>query len=72
MTLADRIQHWRKARNLSQRAIGQLVGVSGACIAQWESGSTTPTQANLQKFVESIELTMEKFYSAIPENGQAA
>ncbi|HKP08304.1 MAG TPA: helix-turn-helix transcriptional regulator [Microbacterium sp.] len=71
MTLDDRIRSWRKCRKLSQRALGAKIGVSGASIAQWEDGSTSPTHANLEKLVSSLELTMEQFYGPTPDEAAA-
>lgn len=67
MTLDGRIRCWRKFRKLSQRALGALIGVSGATVAQWEGGATSPTQANLEKLVAALELTMEQFFGPAPE-----
>ncbi len=40
-TMGDRIRTLRKSRKLSQERLAKIVGVSGAAIAQWESGATT-------------------------------
>jgi len=72
MTLDARIRCWRKFRKLSQRTFGTRIGVSGATVAQWERGSTSPTQANLEKLVAALELTMEQFFGATPECEEAA
>jgi len=40
-TMADRIKMLRKSQSLSMEAMGKIVGVSAAAIAQWESGATT-------------------------------
>ncbi|MGE5801594.1 MAG: helix-turn-helix domain-containing protein [Gemmatimonadota bacterium] len=72
MTLDTRIRSWRKLRKLSQRALGALIGVSGATVAQWENGSTSPTQGNLEKLAGALGLTMEQFFGALPEAEAAA
>jgi transcriptional regulator with XRE-family HTH domain len=39
-SMGDRIRTLRKSRDLSQEDMGKIVGVSGATISQWESGTT--------------------------------
>ena len=39
-TLGDRIRQLRESRNLSQDQLGSAIGISGAAIAQWETGAT--------------------------------
>lgn len=40
-TMGDRIRMTRQSRGLTQEEMGKIVGVSGATISQWESGSVT-------------------------------
>ncbi len=51
MILGDRIKICRKAKNMTQDELGQLIGVSKVSICQWEKGIKTPSTKNL------IELT---------------
>lgn len=39
-TLADRIRSERKAKGLTQEALGKYVGVGKSSVSQWESGLT--------------------------------
>ena len=39
-TMGERIRGLRESRSLSQDQLGEIVGVSGAAISQWESGAT--------------------------------
>lgn len=39
---ASRIAELRKELNLSQKNLGELLGVSGACVNRWEKGLRTP------------------------------
>lgn len=39
-TMGDRIRTLREARTLSQEDLGQIIGISGAAVSQWESGAT--------------------------------
>lgn len=40
-SMGDRIKLLRRSQSLSMEAMGKIVGVSAAAIAQWESGATT-------------------------------
>ena len=42
MNIADRIQHLRKAKGLSQEELADKVGVSRQAVSKWESGQSTP------------------------------
>ncbi|WP_440864549.1 helix-turn-helix domain-containing protein [Symbiopectobacterium purcellii] len=46
-TLGERIRARRKDLNLTQRALGKLVGVAHVTISQWESGDSEPGGKNL-------------------------
>lgn len=39
-TMGDRIRGLREGRGLTQDQMGEIVGISGAAISQWESGAT--------------------------------
>lgn len=40
MTLADRIQHLRKAKGISQEELADQIGVSRQAVSKWESGGS--------------------------------
>lgn len=42
MNMADRIQHLRKTKGLSQEELADQVGVSRQAVSKWESGQSTP------------------------------
>lgn len=42
MTLADRIQHLRKAKGISQEELADQIGVSRQAVSKWESGQSSP------------------------------
>lgn len=39
--MGDRIRALRESQRLSQEAVGRIVGVSGASISHWETGTVT-------------------------------
>lgn len=40
-SMGDRIKMLRRSQSLTMEAMGKIVGVSAAAIAQWETGATT-------------------------------
>ena len=47
MEISDLIRAKRKERGLSQRALADLLQVNNSAVAQWELGTTLPTNANM-------------------------
>ncbi len=69
MDLSERIATWREHKGLSQEELAELVGVTKAAVYQWEDDgehSTTPTMANLEKIVDALGLTLERFFGRLP------
>lgn len=48
----DDIKRARKKRGLTQRALGDLMGVSVTAVSKWESGQTTPTYYHRKRMSE--------------------
>ena len=48
MNIADRIQHLRKAKGISQEELADKVGVSRQAVSKWESEQSTP---DLEKII---------------------
>ena len=42
ITLGTKIRELRKARNLSQETLAQILGVSFQAVSKWENGTTMP------------------------------
>lgn len=59
MKTATKIKELREAAGLSQRKLGDLIGVSGAAVAQWETGENRPSLPNLEKLAEVLETTTD-------------
>lgn len=48
MIIADRIQHLRKSKGISQEELADKIGVSRQAVSKWESGQSTP---DLEKII---------------------
>ena len=56
--VGERLFRTRKARGLTQTALGQRLGLSKRAIAHYESGSTTPPIDVLGKFANTLGVTV--------------
>lgn len=64
MDIGTRIRLARKAKKLSQRALGKLLHVSGGAVAQWELNETAPT---LQHRVDLCNILGIEIADLLPE-----
>lgn len=48
MNIADRIQHLRKSKGISQEELADKIGVSRQAVSKWESEQSTP---DLEKII---------------------
>ena len=71
MELKDLIRAARKAKGLSQAALADLIGVNKSAVAQWEIGSTNPSNDSMTalRSVLSIEEQVSPIGSA-PYTGE--
>ena len=65
MTVGEQIKKYRKKAGLSQRELGEKLGVSQQHIAQYESGKRTPKIENLNKIADALKLSLNDL---IPES----
>ncbi len=59
MNLADRIQHLRKGKGISQEELAEQVGVSRQAVSKWESGQSTPDLEKIVIMSEFFEVTTD-------------
>lgn len=55
MKMSDRIASRRKELGLTQRALAQLVGLSGVSILKWENGQNEPSGKNLFALSDALK-----------------
>lgn len=46
----------RKAKGWSQKELGRRLGLSGAAVSMWESGTTAPSYDNLRALAAALEV----------------
>ena len=49
-----RIKELREAAGMSQRELGERIGISGPAVAMWESGENRPSLTNLEKLADVL------------------
>ena len=57
MTTGERIQKARKAKKLSQRELGEMLGVSGSMIGQYENNLRKPKYETLVKIASQLDVS---------------
>lgn len=59
MNLADRIQHLRKVKGISQEQLADSLGVSRQAVSKWESEQSTPDVEKIILLSEYFETTTD-------------
>ena len=56
----DDLKALRRRKHLSQKALGDLVGVNDNTIRQWESGTLQPRRGHIPKLAEALGLDAQQ------------
>lgn len=59
MSFAENFKAARKKCNLTQRELGDLVGLDRSTIAHYETGPSFPLMKNIQKICEVLGVSIE-------------
>ena len=59
MTVGQRIKESRNATGLTQEELGERLGVSGAAIAQYETGKRNPKYETLRRIGDALNIPVE-------------
>ena len=68
MTIGKKIKRIRQHRKMTQKELGDAVGLTANRIAQYEMGYRVPKDALVEKFVEALKVSRE---SLLENNGMA-
>lgn len=71
VAFGKRFAAWRKHAGLTQRDLAEAACVSGAALAQWETGSTNPAHEHLTAAVREMGISMEQFWGELPKRKAA-
>ncbi len=62
ITIADKIKAYRSKRSMSQRAFGEMLGVSAQAVFKWEQNICYPDITFLPCLAEILECTTDDFF----------
>ncbi len=65
MNIADRIQHLRKTKGLSQEELADQIGTSRQTISKWESGQSAPDLEKIVRMSDFFEVTTDYLLKGI-------
>lgn len=54
-----RIKQLREAAGLTQRELGERIGISGPAVAMWETGENRPSLTNLEKLADVLGVSID-------------
>lgn len=61
-----RIKQLREAAGMSQRELGERIGISGSAVAMWESGENRPSLTNLEKLADVLGVSIDAILGRDP------
>ena len=61
-SLGDKLRHLRSERNISQRDLARLAGLSPNSISLIERDETSPSVATLQSLASALNIRMSYFF----------
>ena len=67
VNFVNKIKIARAKRQLTQKQLGKLVGVSDNQIHRWENGNTKPNLKSLMRLSEVLEIDIEELLKAMEE-----
>ena len=62
--ISENIQLFRRAKGLTQEALGEQVGVSRQTIAKWEAGESTPDLEFAGRLADALDATLDDLVQA--------
>ncbi len=66
--LGNRIYNLRKSKGLSQKELGELVGVSNKSVSKWENGTAIPKTDTLVKLAEVFDISSQELLQGKTDN----
>ncbi|HSL85404.1 MAG TPA: helix-turn-helix transcriptional regulator [Bacteroidales bacterium] len=56
-SIGDNIRKYRRSRNLTQKQLGELIGLSNTYLSDMELGRTNPSIKTLKKIAKAMEIS---------------
>ncbi len=56
VSIGDNIRKYRKIKNLTQKDLGEAIGISNTYVSDMETGRTNPSIKTLKKIAKGLEV----------------
>lgn len=66
VALGTRLAYWRRRAGLSGADLASSLGVSVSTISRWETGFTSPTADNVERYADACGISAAKVYGPLP------
>lgn len=70
--LGERLAYWRSRSGKTGGQVAEALGVSIATISRWETGFTSPTADNVERYAQAVGVTVQRIYGPLPKKKVAA
>lgn len=67
MDISKTIAKYRKAKNLTQEALGELIGVSNQAVSKWENGSSSPDISLIPTLANALGISLKQLFGLSEE-----
>lgn len=68
-TFGDELRRAREERGLSQRALGDLIGITGSAVGEWERGESEPTRSKVPVIEDAVGVERGTLAGLLGEEG---
>lgn len=68
MTVGENIKRIRKQRNLTQKQLGEIMGISQSAVGQFENSKTPPKNNTIFKFAEALSVSPAELFEGCPQS----
>lgn len=68
----QRLRQLRKARQLTQKRVAELLGISPRVYTRWENGDATPLFGTVVKLADILDVTLDELAGRKETNGEAS
>ena len=69
--ITERIKELRQTRKISQKQLGDMLGVSDRAVSKWETGLAKPTTENMVRLAKIFDVPLEYFLVSDKTVGKA-
>ena len=64
ITICERIKEYRSSANITQKALGDILGVTAQAVSKWESGQSYPDITILPQLALVLNCSVADFFAS--------